>query len=147
MTISGQYDYWDFIQYPKVILRKCKSENIFKVLVDCIPVKYTEIPTIEMFFLGESLAEVLRDRVKLACVWNTNEQEAFLEQVATNRAANFRMFHSIKIAELWLLHDKEEEPSNLFQNSIVGFKPSPYFPGLVEFSFPAWLWIHKWPPQ
>ena len=114
MTISGQYDYWDFIQYPKVILRKCKADNIFKVLVDCIPVRYAEIPTIEMFFLGESLAEVLRDRVKLACVWNGNKEEEFLELVATNRAANFRIFDSIKIAEMWLLHDKEGEPSNLF---------------------------------
>lgn len=117
MAIDGSYDYWDFIKYPKVILRKCQSAKIFKVLVDLIPVSYTELPTIELFFLGETLAEVLRDRVKIALVWKGNEQEQFLELVATNRAANMRVFDSIKIAEYWLLHDKEGEPSNLFNVS------------------------------
>ena len=115
MTINGRYDYWDFIQYPKVILRKCKTEGIYKVLVDLVPVTYTEIPTIELFFLGEAVAEVLRDRVKLALVWVGDNKDELLELVAVNRAANMRIFESTKIAELWLLHDKEGEPSNLFQ--------------------------------
>ncbi|MCE2612038.1 hypothetical protein LVD13_03575 [Flavobacteriaceae bacterium D16] len=115
MSIDGIYDYWDFIKYPKIIMRKCQSVKIYKVLVDLIPVSYADLPTIELFFLGETMAEVLRDKVKLALVWKGNEQEQFLELVANNRAGNLRVFDSIKIAEYWLLHDKEDEPSNLFQ--------------------------------
>ena len=115
MTINGRYDYWDFIQYPKIILRKCQSEDVYKVLVDLVPVTYTEIPTIELFFLGEAVAEVLRDRVKLALVWVGDNRDQLLELVAVNRASNMRIFESTKIAELWLLQDKEGEPSNLFQ--------------------------------
>ncbi|MCX2719493.1 hypothetical protein [Lentiprolixibacter aurantiacus] len=112
MSIDGIYDYWDFIKYPKVILRKCQSAQVYRVLVDLIPVSYTELPTIELFFLGEIIAEVLRDKVKLALVWKGKEEEQFLEQVATNRAANMRIFDSVKIAEYWLLHDHEVQTSN-----------------------------------
>jgi len=115
MTISGRYDYWDFIQYPKIILRKCQSETVYKVLVDLVPVTYTEIPTIEIFFLGETVAEVLRDRVKLALVWVGDNRDQLLELVAVNRAANVRIFESTKVAEMWLLQDQEGEPSNLFK--------------------------------
>lgn len=115
MSIDGDYDYWDFIKYPKIILRKCQAAKVYKVLVDLIPVAYTDLPTIELFFLGETMAEILRDKVKLALVWKGNEQEQFLELVATNRAANMRVFDSVKIAEYWLLHDKEDEPTNLFK--------------------------------
>lgn len=115
MSISGIYDYWDFIKYPKIIYKKCVSEQIFKVLVDVVPVTYAEIPTIELFFLGETLAEILRDRVKMALIWDGQQQENFLEIVATNRAANLRVFEKVKPAEYWLLFDKEDEPSNLFK--------------------------------
>ena len=115
MTISGSYDYWDFIQYPKIILRKCQSEDVYKVLVDLVPITYTEIPTIEIFFLGETVAEILRDRVKLALVWVGDSRDELLELVAVNRAANVRIFDSTKMAELWLLQDPEGEPSNLFK--------------------------------
>ena len=115
MSIDGVYDYWDFIKYPKIILRKCQSAQVYKVLVDLIPVSYTDLPTIELFFLGETMAEILRDKVKLALVWKGNEQEQFLELVATNRAANMRVFDSVKIAEYWLLHDHEDQPSDIFK--------------------------------
>ncbi|MDX1314333.1 MAG: hypothetical protein R3356_02425 [Eudoraea sp.] len=115
MSIEGVYDYWDFIKYPKIILRKCQSAKINKVLVDLIPVAYSDLPTIELFFLGETMAEILRDKVKLALVWKGSEQEQFLELVATNRAANMRVFDSVKIAEYWLLHDHEGQPTNPFR--------------------------------
>ena len=115
MSIEGGYEYWDFIKYPKIILRKCQSAQVNKVLVDLIPVSYTELPTIELFFLGETLAEILRDKAKLALVWKGNEEEQFLELVATNRAAHMRVFDSVKIAEYWLLHDHEDQPSDIFK--------------------------------
>lgn len=115
MSIDGAYDYRDFIKYPKVILRKCQAMQVYKVLVDLIPVSYKELPTIELFFLGETMAEVLRDKVKLALVWKRSEEEQFLELVATNRAAHMRVFDSVKLAEYWLLHDHEDQPSGIFK--------------------------------
>ncbi len=115
MSISGTYDYWDFIKYPKIINKKCVSEQVYKVLVDVVPVTYTEIPTIELFFLGETLAEIFRDRVKMALVWDGQQQDNLLEIVATNRAANLKVFKKVRPAEYWLLFDKEDEPSNLFK--------------------------------
>ena len=115
MTISGNYYYWDFIKYPKIILKKCEAESTYKILVDLVLVKYAEIPTIEMFFLGEILAETLRDKIKMAIVWTGKEQEKFLQTVATNRAACLRIFEVTKTAEFWLLYDKEDEPLDLFK--------------------------------
>ena len=115
MSVEGIYDYWDFIKYPKIILRKCQAAQVYKVLVDLIPVSYTELPTIELFFLGETMAEILKGRVKFALVRKGNEEELFLEQVATNRNVDMRIFDSIKIAEHWLLHDHEDHPTSFLK--------------------------------
>ena len=116
MTITGQYDYWDFIKYPIIIRKKCEAEDINKVLVDLILVRYTDIPTIELFFLGEILAETLRDKIKMAIVWAGENQESLLQTVATNRAACLRIFETTKTAEFWLRHNKEDEPLDLFKS-------------------------------
>ena len=114
MTISGAYYYWDFIKFPKIILKTCEAQKTNKVLVDLVLVTYKDIPTIELFFLGEILAETLRDKIKMAIVWAGDDQKNFLQTVATNRAACLRIFDLTKTAEFWLLYDKEDEPLDLF---------------------------------
>jgi len=115
LTIKGDYDYWEFIKYPKIIKKKCEDLKNNKVLVDLVPVKYNEIPTIELFFLGEILADTLRDKIKMALVWTGKDEKLFLQAVANNRAACLRIFDIIKTAEFWLLYDREDEPLGLLK--------------------------------
>ena len=113
MNISGRYHYWDLIRYPKIIRNHCLKERVFKVLLDATDLTIGEMPVVEQFFLGEHIAEVLRDHIKLAIVWNGLYHSRFFQSVATNRAALLRVFRSARNAEIWLIHDKENEPINL----------------------------------
>ena len=110
MVISGKYNYWDMIKYPKIIRNQCLKERIFKVMVNATELNVGEMPIVEQFFLGEHIADVLRDHIKLAVVWQGLYHSRFLQSVATNRSALLRIFRSVKNAEIWLLHDKENEP-------------------------------------
>jgi len=110
MRIAGPYDYWEFIQYPALIRKKCEALEEYRVLIDLVAVTYTELPTLELFFIGEKVAEVLRDRVKVAMVWHGDTREDFLQTVASNRAASIRIFQDTETAAVWLLYDHEDEP-------------------------------------
>ena len=115
MQISGPYDYWEFIDYPEIILRQCEAAAIFRIIVDLKNVTFVELSTLELFFLGEKLAEKLRHRIKIAMVWNVRREGAFLEKVASNREVSIRVFESVAKAKLWLLFDHQDEPSNLLK--------------------------------
>lgn len=110
MNISGEYNYWDLIKYPKIIRNLCLKERIFKILVNTTELELGRMPVVEQFFLGEHIAEVLRDHIKIAVVWNGLYRSRFFQSVATNRSALLRIFRSTKNAEIWLIHDKENEP-------------------------------------
>ena len=110
MTITGNYNYWDVIKYPKIIRNQCLKNRIFKVLVNASELRVGDMPIVEQFFLGEHIAEVLRDHIKMAIVWKGLYHSRFLQSVATNRSALLRIFRSAKNAEIWLVHDKENEP-------------------------------------
>lgn len=112
MRIAGKYDYWDFVQYPRIIRTACEESGIYRIMVDVVAVTFSELPTLELFFLGEKVAEVLRDRVKIALIWHGDTRDGFLETVAVNRAAAIRIFDSTEPAKLWLLYDHEDEPFN-----------------------------------
>ena len=112
MRIAGRYDYWDFIQYPKIIRAACEEREVYRIMVDVVAVAYTELPTLELFFLGEKVAEVLRDRVKTALIWHGDTRDGFMETVAVNREAAIRIFDSTETAKIWLLYDHEDEPFN-----------------------------------
>lgn len=110
MTISGDYSYADFIKYPKIIRNQCLKEKKYKILVNVIKVVKTEIPLVELYFLGEHIANVLRDHIKLALVWDGENHNRFLQKVATNRRALIRTFETVENAKVWLIHDREDEP-------------------------------------
>lgn len=103
ITVTGNYDYRNFVEYPKIILQICESENIYKVIIDGLKVEPEELPIIERFFLAEQAAEILRHRVKLAIVWHKYYIDGFMESVAVNRDALLRIFGTFKEAETWLL--------------------------------------------
>ncbi len=115
MNISGDYQYWDLVKYPKIIRNQCLKAGVFKILVDLKQLEITRMPIVEQFFIGEHIAEVLKDHIKIAIVWNGLYHSRFFQSVATNRAALLRVFRSEKNAEIWLLRDKENEP--MFYNS------------------------------
>ena len=117
MNIIGKYHYWDLIKYPKIVRNQCLKSRTFKILINARQLVITDMPIVDQFFLGEHLAEVLRDHIKIAIVWNGIHNSRFFQAVATNRSALLRVFRSEKNAEIWLLHDKENEPFEL-QNSI-----------------------------
>jgi len=91
------------------------SARIYKILVDLRDLEIVKMPVVEQFFIGEHIAEVFKDHIKIAIVWNGLYHSRFFQSVATNRAALLRVFRSEKNAEIWLLRDKENEP--MFYNS------------------------------
>jgi hypothetical protein len=115
MTISGTYNYWDFIKYPKIIHNKCQKVGNYKVLIDVIPVSYSDIPTIELFFLGEIISEIISNKIKLAVVWK-DDQDKFLGSVVSNRGVQMQIFNTIKSAENWLLQDTDPTLKKLSSN-------------------------------
>ena len=117
MTITGEYNYWEFIKYPKILRHHCIQEKYFKVLVDVRGIVIGDMPVVEQFFLGEHLAEVLRDHIKLAIVLKQELQGSFFQNVTTNRDALVRLFNSAEKAATWLLRDKENEPLDLKKNT------------------------------
>ncbi|MBT8281783.1 MAG: hypothetical protein KJO16_09405 [Muriicola sp.] len=104
IIVEGNYDYWEFLEYPHQILKTCKEYECDKVLVDLSSVKSEEIALIELFFLGEKIAKVLGKRVMLALIWKRESLSDFLVDVATNRSARLKVFDTVKRAEYWLLH-------------------------------------------
>jgi hypothetical protein len=105
MTITGMYEYWDFINYPEHILDACKNHKLYRVLVDVRPVIADDISMIELYFIGEKIAQVLSSKVKLAIVWKKQALSEFLVDVASNRSAFLRVFEAPKRAEFWLLNN------------------------------------------
>lgn len=111
MNISGEYHYWDLIKYPKIIRNNCIKEHLFKILVDTRELAIGKMPIVEQFFIGEHIAEVLKDQIKIAIVWNGLYHSRFFQSVATNREALLRVFRSVENAEIWLMRDRENEPA------------------------------------
>ena len=110
MKISGEYNYWDLIKYPKLIRNHCLKTRVFKILVNVTELAIKDMPVVEQFFIGEHIAEVLRDHIKMAVVWKGLYHSRFFQSVATNRSALMRIFRTERNAEIWLLRDKENEP-------------------------------------
>ncbi|MEJ1222029.1 hypothetical protein [Sediminicola sp. 1XM1-17] len=115
MKITGSYHYQDFIQMPEIIWHECQSQGIFKMLIRGEDLKETNAPTIDRFFIGEKIAEVLRSKVKLAVVWPPDHMTKLTESVAVNRAAYMQMFVEPNDAKKWLLDKKAIEPGELFK--------------------------------
>jgi hypothetical protein len=115
MKITGSYIFHDFIQMPEIILQACESQGIYKVLLLGDDLKNTNGSTLDRFFIGEKIAEVLRSKVKLAVVWPPDHMDKLTESVAVNRAAYMRMFVEPKEAKKWLLNKDAREPGELFK--------------------------------
>ena len=103
ITIKGTYDYWECLHYPVKILKECQKRNRNRALVDLRTLNTGEVSLIELFFLGEKIAQILGNKIILALVWKKDSHSDFLADVATNRAARLSIFDTVKGAESWLL--------------------------------------------
>jgi hypothetical protein len=104
MTIQGTYDYLEFMELPQQIFQECKNHDCHKTLVDLSAVTADEISLIELFFIGEKIADVLGNKIMMAMVWKRESLSDFLVDVATNRSARLKVFATQQRAEYWLLN-------------------------------------------
>ncbi|MGB5698246.1 hypothetical protein [Muriicola sp.] len=105
MTMRGAYDYREFLELPNLILQECEDHQCYKILVDLNLVVAKDIALIELFFLGEKIAEVLGKTVMIALVWKSESLSDFLVDVATNRSARLKVFATNQRAHYWLLNE------------------------------------------
>ncbi len=105
MTMRGAYDYREFLELPHLILQECEDHQCYKILVDLNAVVAEDIALIELFFLGEKIAEVLGKTVMIALVWKRESLSDFLADVATNRSARLKVFATNQRAHYWLLNE------------------------------------------
>lgn len=110
MTVSGEYDYDDFVIYLKIIYAKCESEGNYKMILNALNVNGIDIPNIERYYLGVEAAEHLNYKVKLAVVWHKEYLNYFGETVAINRGAYVSVFSNDESAAKWLSYDIKEQP-------------------------------------
>ena len=103
LTISGEYDKMDFLSYPQLVKDECEKEGTHKVLVNALNVTETNPPTMERFFFGEKLADVLHGKIKFAFVWPEKDINKFTETVAINRGGYVWVFGDVETAKKWLL--------------------------------------------
>lgn len=108
ITLSGEYDFDDFLIYLKIIYAKCESEANFKMLLNALEVKGIDVPTLERYLLGVEAAALLNYKVKLAVVWHKEYTNHFGEMVANNRGGQVGVFGSAEPALKWLLYDIKE---------------------------------------
>lgn len=104
MTIQGVYDYPKFMEFPEQILHECEDNGCNKILVDLSTVIANEIALIDLFFIGEKIAQVIGDKIMIAMVWKRESLSDFLVDVASNRSARLRVFATQQRAEYWLLN-------------------------------------------
>ncbi len=102
ISIQGNYDYWEFIEYPRIIRKSCDDLKCNKILIDVTPVKAEEVSMIELFFIGEKIAQEFGEKIMLALIWKRESLSDFMVDVATNRFAQLKVFDDTKQAIFWL---------------------------------------------
>ena len=103
LTITGEYDKNEFIAYPKMVATACKKEGVNKVLVNALNLSGTNVPTIDRFNMGETIATLLGPKIKLAIVWPKEHINKLTETVALNRGGRINVVSDMETAQNWLL--------------------------------------------
>jgi hypothetical protein len=102
MTVTGVYAKEDFMAFADIILHGCEKENVKKVLLDAHNVSYTDLSTMDRFYIGENIANVIGPKIKLAVLLPKEHINKFAENVAVNRGGKVFVSHLIEEAEDWL---------------------------------------------
>jgi hypothetical protein len=93
----------DLMQSMETVMNIQRERGISKVFVDAT--KQTSMPsTMPVFEFGSKLAQNAGAlRFAVAVLQNTKEKVGFLETVARNRGAQFKIFDSTEAALAWLM--------------------------------------------
>ena len=104
-TVSGEYNFTDFMNYLKIVKHECEKAKIYRVIFDALNVTKTDISVMDRYFLGEKIAKIMRSKIKLAVVWPEKDISKFAETVALNRGGNIYVIGEIESAIEWILGD------------------------------------------
>lgn len=108
MTVSGEYDFPDFVDYLKIIYAKCEEEGNFRMLLNILGVEGIDVPALERYFLGVEAADQLKYKIKLAVVWHAEFTTHLAETVAINSGSHVKVFGSNEPAIAWLVNGHSE---------------------------------------
>jgi hypothetical protein len=104
MKIVGVYNSQQFMGLPEIILNECGKVKSEKILVDMLNVDFSNLSTMERYFLGEEFAKVISYHASVAAVVPEKVITKFLETVAINRGANIVVASDFSVAESWLIN-------------------------------------------
>ena len=103
LTLTGEYDRNEFLSYPEMVATACKKEGVNKVLINALNLNGTNVPTIDRFNMGETIATLLGPKIKLAIVWPKEHINKLTETVALNRGGRINVVDDMETAQNWLL--------------------------------------------
>ncbi|MEA3479248.1 MAG: hypothetical protein U9R60_13760 [Bacteroidota bacterium] len=104
LNIKGAYNKDEFLEFPEIITDRCDEVKIYKVLVDGLAIRGSDISTSDRYFIGEKFGLKLQDRIMIAVVWPVDSIDKFAETVALNRGGNMYVVGDYQLAKDWLLN-------------------------------------------
>ena len=100
---GGEYDYKEMISLLEDIKDNCDKCNYNKLLFDIYNIDFTNLETMERFFLGELISKLfVNPYVKIAVIVNPIFVNNFAKNVASNRCAYIEFFEENSKAIKWL---------------------------------------------
>ena len=102
-NLTGKYDKGEFLSFPELLRARCEKEGIYKILINGLGVKGSNLSTADRYFIGERIGLILQDRIKIAVVWPEKSIDKFAETVALNRGGDMLVVGEYEKAVNWLL--------------------------------------------
>jgi hypothetical protein len=102
-NLTGRYDKGEFLSFPEMLKARCEKEGIFKILINGLEVKGSNLSTTDRYFIGERIGLIMQNRIKVAVVWPEKSIDKFAETVALNRGGDMLVVGDYEKAVSWLL--------------------------------------------
>jgi hypothetical protein len=102
MEILGVYNATWFLGLPKLMILEAKKARAEKLLVNVKEVDFTNLSTMERYFIGEEIANIVSYKLSVAVVAPEEIITKFIETVATNRGINILVVSDLETAADWL---------------------------------------------
>jgi hypothetical protein len=114
MKVEGEYELDAFIELINEVNSVGLRSESKRVICDIRLVQYMQPSDTDRFRMGTALAETIgSSKVYVACLAAPESINHFVELVANNRGAQFKIFSCADAARQWLLED-EILPKNRF---------------------------------
>ena len=102
-NLTGKYDKGEFLSFPELLRARCEKEGIYKILINGLGVKGSNLSTADRYFIGERIGLIMQNRIKIAVVWPEKSIDKFAETVALNRGGDMLVVGEYEEAVNWLL--------------------------------------------